>query len=240
MIGELIGIGVGCGDPEMLSLAAVNCIRNSDLILLPRKEKEKCRAYQIALAAVPETEEKEILCFEFDMISDKELLQKLHLEIYENIKEHLESGKAVSFLTIGDPTVYSTFSYISTLAQKDGFRVKIINGIPSFCACAARLGISLAEGNSPIHIIPDFKEYEYMMAFPGTKIIMKCSGCASELKSTFERLEKESAKKGLRTDVYAVSDCGLPQEKVYYGIEQIPDKPPYMMTVIVKESVENQ
>ena len=60
----LNGIGVGVGDPQMMTLKAVDAIRKSDIICLPRKDKEQCMAYKIARGAVPEIDEKEIYCFE--------------------------------------------------------------------------------------------------------------------------------------------------------------------------------
>ena len=102
MNGELVGIGVGVGDPEMLTLKAVKYIRESDVICIPRKDKNLCRAYQIAREAVPEIEEKQVMGFDFEMLSDRSLLQRKHNEIYENIKGFLCDGKRVSFPTIGD------------------------------------------------------------------------------------------------------------------------------------------
>ena len=226
--GVLNGIGVGIGDPDMMTIKAVKCIKESDVICLPRKDKTKCRAYQIARLAVPEIEQKQILCFDFEMITDKRILQEKHQEIYESVKEYLTAGKKNSFLTIGDPTVYSTFTYIAERAKKDNINVQIINGINSFCACAARLGIFLCEGDSPMHVISDMEDLEKTLSLPGTKIIMKCSRFLPAIKKCLLDL-KHPAK------VYAVADCGTAQEKVYYGIEQIPENSTYMMTIIVKE-----
>ena len=61
MQGKIYGIGVGPGDPELMTLKALRLIREADAIAIPGKEKETCTAYQIALGAVPEIEEKEII-----------------------------------------------------------------------------------------------------------------------------------------------------------------------------------
>lgn len=234
MSGELVGIGVGVGDPEMLTLKAVKYIRESDVICLPRKDKNGCRAYQIAREAVPEIEEKRIECFEFPMSSDAEVVQRKHREIYETIKSYLSEGKRVSFLTIGDPTIYSTFSYISKQADVEHFEVKIVNGISSFCACAARVGIALGEGDSSIHIITSKEELEKGLALSGTKIIMKCSVYYDAIKKSLKELDEAAQQDGTSVEIYAVSDCGMPQEKVYYGTKELPDEAAYMMTIIVK------
>ena len=235
MSGVLNGIGVGVGDPEMLTIKAVNNIKGSDVICLPRKDKTRCRAYQIVASVIPEICQKQIVCFEFEMTSDKDVLKTRHREIYKSVKEYLIKGKTVSFLTIGDPTVYSTFSYIAEQAQKDHVKVQIINGINSFCACAARLGISLCEGDSPLHIISGTEDFEKELALTGTKILMKCSGALPAIKKTLSGLVQERQTRGISVAVYAVSDCGTDQEKRYYGIDQLPEESGYMMTVIVTE-----
>ncbi len=226
--GILNGIGVGCGDPDMLTLEAIKTIKRSDIICLPHRDRQKCRAYQTARAAVPETDEKEIVCFDFEMIKDSTILEKRHQEIYSKVKEYLEEGKNVSFLTIGDPTVYSTFSYIARLAERDGAKVRTVNGISSINASAARLGISLCDGDEQLHVISQIEDLEKTLALPGTKVIMKCCRSMPFIKKCLSDMEK-------KVEIYAVEECGTEQEKLYYGVNQLPDDPGYMMTIIVKE-----
>ena len=57
-------------------------------------------------------------------------------------------------MTIGDPTVYSTYQYIHKRVVKGGYEAHIVNGVPSFCAAAGALGISLADNKEEIHVIP--------------------------------------------------------------------------------------
>ena len=74
MNGILYGIGVGPGAPELMTLKALRCIRESDVIILPSAPKEECYAYQIVRQVCPEVEQKEIICLPFPMIKDKEKL----------------------------------------------------------------------------------------------------------------------------------------------------------------------
>ena len=235
MSGILYGIGVGVGDPENITLKAVNCIKESDIICLPKKEKSECRAFNIAKNAVPEIEEKETLSFDFEMIKDKDALKTIHREIFETVKKLIEDGKKVAFLTIGDPCVYSTFSYIAGLAKEEGIEVKIISGINSFTASAARLGISLCDGDEELHIISDTKDIKEALKLPGTKVIMKCVRSMPFIKECLSEHEKECAENGKRMEVYAVSECGLSGEKLYFGTEELSDDANYMMTITVKE-----
>ena len=228
----LNGIGVGVGDPQMMTLKAVNAIRHSDVICLPRKDKEQCMAYKIAKAAVYEIDEKEIYCYEFEMTKDRDVLSDIHQNIYESIRSFMDNKKTVSFLTIGDPTVYSTFSYIAKRAKADGYEVNIINGVTSFCACAASLGISLCDFDSELHIIPDVKYLKDSLKLPGTKVIMKCSRHVEYIKDCLREYEKDG-----KIEVYAVSDCGLEDENKFYATENLPTEGNYMMTIIIKEKI---
>ena len=64
------------------------------------------------------------------------------------------------FLTLGDPTVYSTYMYIHKKIQNFGYDAEIVSGIPSFCAVAAKMGISLSEKAEELHVIPAVYQIE--------------------------------------------------------------------------------
>ena len=81
----------------------------------------------------------------FPMIKDEGKLEISHNKIYEAIEEYLYQGKKIGMITIGDPSIYSTYMYMHKRARANGWRAEIVSGVPSFCAVAARLGISLGE-----------------------------------------------------------------------------------------------
>ncbi|SFH56560.1 precorrin-2/cobalt-factor-2 C20-methyltransferase [Pseudobutyrivibrio sp. OR37] len=230
MAGVLFGIGVGPGDPEMLTLKAVKAIKEADVICLPKAEKDKCRAYQIALPAVPEIRYKKTISHDFEMTSDPERLEIMHKEFYEKYKQLLLDGYNLAFLTIGDPTIYSTFGYIMKLAKKDGIEVEIINGITSFTGAAASAGILLSESKENIHIISGQGNLEEELKLSGTKIIMKSGRNISAIKEKLIPLEEAD-----KITVYAVVDCGMETEEIYNGAVMIPENSKYMMTIIIKE-----
>ena len=154
MEGRLIGVGVGPGDPELLTLAAVRAIRESDCILLPNEKKEECYAYKIVRQVVPEIEEKEICPMQFPMTKNADVLRAAQDRCFAEVRARMMQGKKLVFLTIGDPSVYSTYHYIHRRVLAAGMSASMISGVPSFCAVAARLGISLADQGEEIHIIP--------------------------------------------------------------------------------------
>ena len=154
MKGIFYGIGIGPGDPEHITLKAVRMMKEVDVIAAPGTDVKETLAYRIAVQAVPEIEQKEMLPIDMPMTMDKELLLKAHKRGAETIEKVLAEGKSVGFITLGDTTVYSTFSYLEKIVKEHGFESVYISGISSFCAAAASLGIPLTEWQEPLHVIP--------------------------------------------------------------------------------------
>ncbi len=230
MSGILYGVGVGPGDPELLTLKALRCIRESDVIILPSEPKEECYAYRIVKEVYPQIGEKEIICMPFPMIKDKTVLKKVHDEIYEGIAMLLEKDKAVAFLTIGDPSVYSTYSYIHHRVVQNYGRAEMISGIPSFCAAAAALGISLGDNKDEIHIIPGSYEVAGTLEQKGTKIYMKSGKKLAELKKALLEYEKSEY-----LEVHTVENCGMMNERISTGLKHLDTASGYLTIVIVIE-----
>lgn len=126
MEGRLIGVGVGPGDPELLTLAAVRVIRESDCILLPNEKKEECYAYKIVRQVVPEIEEKEICPMQFPMTKDADVLRAAQDRCFAEVQARMRQGKTLVFLTIGDPSVYSTYHYIHRRVLATGMPASMI------------------------------------------------------------------------------------------------------------------
>lgn len=240
-MGTLYGIGVGPGDPEYMTLKSVRLIEKCKVLVLPGASKDECYAYKIVKQVLPSIDEKVLLFLPFPMIKDKTELKKSHDRIYEIIEENLEK-EDVAFLTIGDPSIYSTYNYIQERVLKSGKRAEMISGIPSFCAVAARLGIPLASNKEEIRIIPgsyqlDRWEEESFRTEEGTTSEKTCIYMKSgkRLKELIGYLEKESQNKQM--EIYGVSNCGLSDEKVYRSLAQIKEAEleKYLTIIITKE-----
>ena len=241
--GKLSGVGIGPGDPEHITIKALKAIREADVLLLPAKSREECRAYKIAEEAChifnKETGErsgshismkdKDCLFEPFPMKMDRKELDDFHLRIGSKVKSLLSEGKNVAFLTIGDPCIYSTFHYIESIVKEAGYETVWINGIPSYCASAGRLGISLAQNKEIIHIIPGSGDVQAALLLDGTKVIMKPSRLGPEFR---EYLEEAQRNRG--SEVYWVSECGLEGERLAYNASDIPDDMGYMSVVVIR------
>lgn len=229
MSGILYGVGVGPGDPELMTLKAVRLIRENEVIALPGKEPKETVAYQIAAAAVPELAKKQLLPVYMPMTHDKEEQKRCHRKGAELVKGYLQQDQNVVFLTLGDSAVYSTFTYIQQIVEEDGFQTRLVSGIPSFCAAAARMNMPLAIWNEQIHIFPAIHNLSETLPDSGTCVLMK-SG------SKMDRV-KEILKKSGR-DAVMVENCGTSNEKVYFCVDEIPDTAGYYSLIISRGTEE--
>ena len=255
MSGIFTGVGTGPGDPELMTLKAVKAIRACGVIALPvsdltlekpvyeaagpRTEEQgnaagpdtgrylaKCVAWQIAAGAVPEIGEKDRIWLPMPMIKDKEKLKAIHDRDAEALTELLDAGKDVAFLTLGDPTVYSTCMYVHKRLKRMGYETRIVPGIPSFCAAAARMDVPLAENRQEIHILPASYDIENSLELPGTKVLMKAGRKMSDVKRLLDE-------KGL--DAMMVENCGMEEERIYLCTGDIPEEAGYDSLLVVKE-----
>ena len=226
MRGTAYGVGVGPGDPELMSLKAVRLIRENRVIAVPGKDPRESVAYRIAVAAVPELAEKELMAVGMPMVKDREKIAEAHRAGAALLEEVLDSGENVVYLTLGDPTVYCTFSYLQHILEADGYPVELVPAVPSFCAAAARLKLPLAEWDEPLHIIPAVHRTDALPDQAGTYVLMKSASHMAEVK----KLLRDSGR-----EVAAVENCGMENERIWRSVEEIPDDAGYFSLIVAKE-----
>ena len=226
MSGKLYGVGVGPGDPKLMTYLAVETIKNCPVIAVPADGKEHAISYKIASGIVKGMDEKECLSLSSPMTKDKKILEENYRKVSEEIIKKLDEGKDVAYLTLGDPTIYSTYIYIQRIIKARGYNAEIINGIPSFCAVAAKLGDSLADRSEQLHIIPSSYDIEDALTLPGNKILMKAASKLSDVKKILKEQSLEAQ---------MIENCGMEEEKIYHSLEEMPEKAAYYTTVLVKE-----
>ncbi len=226
MPGKLYGVGVGPGDPELLTLKALRLIKECDVIAVPGEKPSESIAYRIAKEACPEIADKEQLMISTPMTKDKELLENEYKRNARKIELLLNKGKTVVFVTLGDPTIYSTYIYFHRIVTADGYPAEIINGVPSFCAAASTIGDSLVDREMQLHIIPASYQYDDALDMSGARIFMKAGSSLCNLK---KKLESRDCK------AVMVENCGLPEERIYMNKNEFPENGSYFSVVVVKE-----
>lgn len=228
MKGIAYGAGVGPGDPELMTLKVARLIRENKVIAVPGTDARQSVAYRIAVQAVPELAEKELVAIDMPMIRDREKMREAHRRGARQIAGYLDRGENVVYLTLGDSTIYCTFTYLQAILEADGYQTQLVNGIPSFCAAAARLNVPLMEWNEQLHIIPAAHKTDVQMEQPGNYVLMKS---ASHMKEIKERL-RESGRA-----VQVVENCSMPDERIYRNVDEIPDDAGYFSLIIAKERI---
>ncbi|XQY93707.1 precorrin-2 C(20)-methyltransferase [Metabacillus sp. HB246100] len=164
MIGTLYGLGVGPGDPELLTVKAYRKLKESPVIAYPKKRKgSKSYAHKIVDVYLTPGE-KEMLGLVFPMTKDPVILEREWSNTVELVWEKLKLGKDVAFVTEGDPLLYSTFIHMMNLMKEryPEVHIQTVPGISSINGAASRLGIALAEGDDHVAIIPANDDYEAM------------------------------------------------------------------------------
>ena len=153
----LIGIGVGPGDPELLTVKAVKTIQDADIIMCPAsKEDRPSIALSVVDSLIDKSKNQEIVKLIFPMTKDKDVLEETWKRNAKIMAETVQSGKNVVYLTVGDPFLYSTWIYMhKDLTEKyPEMNISVIPGIVSMFTFASKVGVSIAEGAEKVAIIP--------------------------------------------------------------------------------------
>ena len=223
--GILYGLGVGPGDPELLTVKAVRILREADVIAVPDKGSGEKTALNIVKDYVAD---KPLLPCITPMVRDQQVLDASHDEIAGNICALLEEGKTVAFITLGDPTVYATYMYVHRRVLARGYEAVLVPGVTSFCAVAARLGTSLCEQSERLLIVPaSHKDIDDCLDVDANLVFMKAGREIGALK---EKL----ASRGLLDRASLVANCGMDGEQVWEHFGDMPENTGYFSVVVVK------
>ena len=231
--GTLYGVGVGPGDPELLTLKAQRVLKGAPCIAVPKARED---GESLALMVVKNTvglEGKEVLELVLPMTRDEEILETARKNAADEIIKRLAAGKDVAFITVGDPLFYSTFSYFVPLVT-DGLasvRVEVIPGVNSVSAVASSAGITIARGDERVIVVPSIKntrEIRVLLRGFHTVVLMKVSAVLDEILETLDEM-------GLAERAVFVSKAGWPDEEIVRDIKKLKGrKVDYFSMVIVK------
>ncbi len=223
------GVSIGPGDSQLITNQALSVIEMADVIFIPSFPKEDCVAYRIIKQMMPDIDKKEICPETFTMSRDATVMKKRHQEIYENAIRFLDAGKTIAFLTLGEVALYSTYLYIHNLLIRDGYESKLISGISSVQAIAAKLAIPLALGNEEVHIFPNAENLTEKLSYCGTKVFMKSR---VNLDDTIHKIQ-DYCHENPGTAAAGISNCGMDGEIIAYDVDNLSKLSGYFTVIIV-------
>ena len=234
MAGKLYGIGVGPGDPELLTIKAVEILRRSEHIFTPMaKAGGASLAFDIARRYIPAaTPVTQLL---FPMVKDKQVLEQQWLKNYRAMETAVRAGQICAFITLGDPGTYSTFSVVMRYFRRfaPDIEIETVPGITSFAYAAARAGMPLVEGNETVSVVSANDSQERL------ERIIDSSDSVVFLKTyrQRERLLKMLKDRGLGDCCAYIQKCGLTGERVSRNLDGLLQNPEYLSLVILKKRV---
>ena len=229
--GTLYGIGVGPGDPELITLKAVNRLRQVHVVFAAASTKNEA-SLALSIASPHVGENAEIVRLDFPMTRDQELLDAAWRANADTVAAHLAKGRDAAFLTLGDPLTYSTFGYL--LRTLNGLLseipVVVIPGITSYQAAAAHTGRVLAESGESLAVVSgvaEEDELERILSAADSAVILKAY-------KNMPTIRRVLAKLGLADSCVFVTRLGHEGEEVITGLSDVPDRPSYFSLLLVR------
>ncbi len=228
--GTLYGIGTGPGDPELIPLKSVRILKSVDTVFAASSSKNQySMAVSIAQHHIPQT--TPIVILPFPMTKDKEKAEQAWRSHALTLIEHLESGKNAAFITLGDPTTYSTYGYILKNVQKlaPHLPIETIPGITSYQAAAARLNIPLTEGEESLFLTSGVKGGDHLRSLdpkPENVVFLKAYKNAGDIAQALEEC-------GFLENSVGICSCGLPEEEIIRDVREFKDRPPKYWSIII-------
>ncbi|MFE9858874.1 precorrin-2 C(20)-methyltransferase [Streptomyces sp. NPDC005780] len=226
----LVGVGVGPGDPELVTVKGVNALRDAAVVVVPVMDTgERGRAEATVLHYVG-AEKVVRVVFALNERTDRARREAAWDAAGARVAELLRTHGSVAFATIGDPNVYSTFTYLAhTIGELlPGTAVVTVPGITAMQDLAARSGAVLTEGTEPLTLVPVTAGADVLreaLKGPGTVVAYKFGRLAAEVATALRET-------GRTEDAVWGSALGLPEESIRPAAELADGPLPYLSTLI--------
>jgi len=233
MAGKLYIIGVGPGDPELLTLRALDILSKARRVFFPVSgEGRESLAFDIIQEIIsPESSMTELV---FPMSSDRQIMESAYRKNYLQVSAVLRTGDDAVLVTIGDPASYSTAWQIFKLVQTYAPEVvcEIVPGVTSYAAAAARAGIQLAQGSDSLTVVSSYNDPIKL------EKIIDCSDTVVFLKTYRNRdvLIEMLRQRSLLANCVYIRRCGLSGEEIIRDFALLPRDADYFSMIIFKKA----
>ncbi|MCZ8118589.1 MAG: precorrin-2 C(20)-methyltransferase [Microcystis sp. LE18-22.4A] len=231
-LGKLYGLGIGPGDPELLTLKAHRILTTVPVIAYPTLESGKV----LARAIVSDFIRPEQIEIPMPLPFSVERSSQPHYDIAaENIAEQLNLGRDVAVLCVGDPMLYGTFMYIFNRLC-DRFSIEVVPGISSVMASAAMLGVPITYRNDVFSIMPATLEAEILrdrLVFIDAAAIIKLGRHFAKVRNILEEL-------GLLERALYIERATLPNQQIIPITEVDPEAATYWSLILIPSKTKPQ
>ena len=231
-MGKLYGVGVGPGDPELLTLKAHRILNEADVIFCPEKEAGAGSfAFDIIKGLLAHTG-AEIVNLVYPMHYHGTRLRENWEENARRMAAYLEGERTGAFITLGDPAVYSTFMYTLPYMEQAGVAVEVVPGVPSFCAVADTMKLPLVAWDEDLIVVPVRKnsgdDLTEVLRSHDNIVLMKPSANKKALLNAIRTNRLEDS-------FVLVTKSGTGEEHLVTDFSELEEyEIPYLSTVIVK------
>jgi precorrin-2/cobalt-factor-2 C20-methyltransferase len=217
--GKVVGVGVGPGDPDLLTLKAVRILQEADVVCAPTGHSaERSLALGIIRPVLEGRQSApEVITLLFPMVRDKAELERAWARNTERIAKYAQEDKLVAFVAVGDPSLYSTFTHVARVlkVKYPEIPVEIIPGVTSISACMARARVPLAFGEETLLITP---RSDTDLLKEGTRLVdnivwMKGVKRLPEVVNIL----KKSARFSDRSQIVIAKRCSFSDEELWIG-----------------------
>jgi precorrin-2/cobalt-factor-2 C20-methyltransferase len=227
---RLVGVGVGPGDPELLTLKAVRLIRAADVVFAPvRRCGERSLALEIVAEHVDERRQQ-VVSVPFPESLDGESWERA----VHSVLEVLGADRSGVFLTEGDPSLFGSFGHVAALIRslRPELDVEIVPGVSSVTAAAAAAGVALADYQDRLAIVPATappEDLERALLDYDCVVVLKVGRVLGELLALLDRLV-------LSDQAVYVRRCGWPDQQIVHNVRSLAACPPrdYFALLIVR------
>ena len=226
MSGKVYGLGVGPGDPELITVKALRILRAVPVVAYPAPERGESLARQI-VAGYIKKEQTEI-AIRMPMVSERFPAQEVYDWAYEELSRYLRTGRDVAVLCEGDPFFYGSFMYLFGRLIEH-FPISVIPGVSSLTACAAMLGAPLAARNDILTVLPaplDESILQARLADSQAVAIIKVGRHFAKINALLDTL-------GLSDQAHYIEHATMAQQRMLKLTEVDPDKVPYFSMILV-------